>query len=132
MANLETDFRTFAIGGTGIPAVLGGRLHWNMTPDGTDYPYIRATTIADVPIHYQNKRGSGRLGKSTIQLDIFDDDKPGVNSLAELLRTHLDGYSGVMGDYKVRILAKDVPSSWDEEQRAFRRILEVEVGYAKS
>lgn len=132
MADLESSFRTLVVTDPALGITFSGRLHWNVTPDGTNYPYIRATTVTDKPLNYQNKRGSGRLGKATIQLDIWDNDKVGVNLAAEQLRTFLDGYRGPMGDYEVRMFVTDVPSSWEEEQRAFRRILEVEVGYAKS
>lgn len=137
MADLESSFRSLVLSNSDVATLFGGRFYWNRVPDGAGdaYPYIRATTIADPPIHYQNKRPGSRLGKATVQLDIWDigtaDGKTRVNLSAEMLRDWLDGYRGPIGDYEGRILAKDVPSSWDEEQRSFRRILEVEIGYAK-
>jgi hypothetical protein len=133
MADLATDFRSFVITPGGpIRALIGEKFFWNRSNDGASYPYVRATTVTDPSIHYQNKKKGSRLGRATIQMDIFDDNEPRLVNVVNTMIDNLDGYRGSLGEFRVVILVKNVPNSFDEIQKAYRRILEVEVSYARS
>lgn len=125
---LETSIRNFVILHPTTVPVFGERYHLNKLPDDIVYPCIRATTISDVPKYHQ--QGSG-LGKALVQMDVLHEDKIACNSATETLYQVFDGYRGNMGVYRVRTFVKNVPSSWESNVRYFRRILEVEIGYAK-
>jgi len=126
MADLESSFRTATLLGTGIAAAFSNRFYWNHVPDAVTYPIIKAQTVTD---NANDTHSSKWGGRANIQLDVYDDDKSGCNANAALVRSWLHNYKGVMGDYRVMIKVRNFPSTYEDEARLYRRMLEVEILY---
>jgi hypothetical protein len=126
--SIEIAFRKFFIANIALTPTFGDRYHLNKLPDTPQYPCVRETTITDAPKYHHQGVGPQ---KTTIQLDVIHTDKVSCNVAADKIIDTLSGYRGTVGDYRVRIFVKNVPSSWESELRYFRRILEMEIGYAK-
>lgn len=130
MADLESSLRTLVLQNADVVASIGNRFFWDNVPEGTSYPCVRAATISD----RGTRTHSGTYGgKSLVQLDVWDDDKGGVNAAMEVIRAWLDNYSGGMGSsYNVTIQVSNVPGNWDGEARLYRRVMEVDILYFKT
>jgi len=127
MADLESSFRAHVLQQSSITDLVSDRIYWNKVADNAVLPYVKLTTVTDNPSYHQQGES---IGRSKVQLDIFDDDKGSCNSLTGIIRTALSGFRGAMGNYRVRLLVRNVNSDWEDSIRMFRRILEVEIGYA--
>jgi hypothetical protein len=129
MADLETSLRTLTLQGSGISTAFGARFFWDHIPEEiTTYPIVRAQTITD-PLARTHSGTYG--GRANVQLDVFDDDKAGCNTSADLLIAWLDNYRGGLGAHHVTIQIKSIMGGWEAESRLFRRILQAEILYMK-
>jgi hypothetical protein len=127
MADLESSLRTLALQNASVSSAFGTRFFWNKIPDSVTYPVVRAQTITDTAEDTHSNTWGGR---AVVQLDVFDDDKAGANTNAEIIRGWLHRYKGALGSsYNATIKVRNVSSLYDDESRLFRRLMEVDVLY---
>jgi hypothetical protein len=126
MADLETNLRTLTLLNASVAAAFGNRFHWNHIPDDRTFPCIKAQTITDMS---QDTHSSTWGTVALVQLDVYDDDKNGCNTNAELVRGWLHRYKGAFGAGEATIKVRNMPSLFDAEERLYRRMLEVTILY---
>lgn len=108
-----------------VSTAFARRITGNKVPDGQTYPYAKLKVIGNQH-KYHMKGYSGR--NALVQCDIFDDDEPGADANAEIIRNALDGYKGMIGNLDAGMVRARVLSGvWNPENRNYLRILEIEV-----
>ena len=126
MADLESSLRTLALQHPDVTTAFSTRFYWNHIPDGVTYPCIKAQTITDIAEDTHSRNWGGR---ALVQLDVYDDDKTNCNAGTDKVRNWLHRYNGGMGTYRVTIKVRNAPSTFDDEARLYRRMLEVSILY---
>ena len=81
MADFATGLRARLIAAAGVTAIVGQKVYWGITPQGTVLPYVRLNTISDPrPEHLQGYDGS-RITR--VQADCFAGSYATARALAE-------------------------------------------------
>ena len=136
MEDLTSNLRTYLLDdttkdGTGVLAntlienAFGSRIHVNLVPDGTVYPYAVITRITESSLHTLNERYGT---EAIIQIDVYDDDLNDCITNAYLIETELAGYSGAIDDVdNCLVFTTNISDAWMPDTRAFRCIIQADI-----
>lgn len=127
MAEVKTAVIAFCKADSEILAMMGNRIHVDKIPDLEPYPHAELSLIANPTTAYHTKGRSGRI--ALVQVDLYGEDQATADSAANLLETKFDGYKGMMGAnlYAGMTKARIITSTYNEETRKYKRILELEI-----
>lgn len=131
--SLSTDLRTFLLADAPIAALVGTRVYRSVRNQGDGLPAIRIAIITDPSDHALDGVLSAR--DATVQIDCYDDDWIGVDTLADTVETAFDGYSGAMGARTCQVALlksrQDLPDSpeFGKQQNTPRVSLDFAVGH---
>jgi len=128
MSDIAIAFRKDMIARSTLALVLGTGVHVDELPQNVVFPCVRIEVVSDYP--KATNSGTG-LGRATLQLNVIDNDRVTAGNVAELIRTTYDGYTGMIGEFKTRVLARNLTSDWIENAKLFVRMVEVDVGYVR-
>ena len=136
MEDLTSNLRTYLLDdtakdGTGVGAntlienAFGSRIHVNLVPDGTAYPYAVLTRITESSLHNMTERYGT---EAIIQIDVYDDDLDDCITNAYLIETELAGYSGAIDDVdNCLVFTDNISDAWMPDTRAFRCIIQADI-----
>lgn len=111
-----------------IAAVFGDRVHIDDLPQNAVYPCVRIQVVSDYPIPNQSSQG---LGRALLQLNVTSPSRVDAGRNAEVIRSVYEGYRGAMGEFTVRVLARNITSDWIENAKIYIRMVEVDIGYVR-
>ncbi len=78
-----------------VAAVLGGKLFWNVVPQGTALPYARMQTVTDLRPQHLTGYDSGR--ETRVQIDVFAATYAAARSIAEAIIAEMAAPATVLG-----------------------------------
>jgi hypothetical protein len=81
MADLQTALVTRLKADSAVAAATGGRLFWNIVPQGTALPYVRMQTITD--LRPQHLTGYDASRQTRVQVDAFAATYAAARDIAE-------------------------------------------------
>ena len=118
----------------GLSALIGTRLYPDDVPQDADLPAVFYLTVSDVKDHVY---GSVQAVESpNIQFTVYADTKSEAQAVAEVIKTALSDYEGVMSGVTVQYihLINELPSLYkspDGTTRTYAHDLEFEVIFNK-
>ena len=99
MADIGENFRTFVLADASIAAVVGTNMEQNKVDQDTDTPFIYYSRTGES--EDMDHAGSGGISDITFSVQCVDEDINASMSLAELVRSRLDGFKGTFGTQRV-------------------------------
>ena len=96
MPDIKAALYAYLSGQSSITNIVGTNIYANWATYDTPEPYIIISRIDGADFAPQLSQASDRI-QSTVQLDIWGIASVQAETLAELLRGLLDGYTGAMG-----------------------------------
>jgi len=126
MAEVKSNIIKHLMNDASVFAVFGNRITGDDVPDGQTYPYAYLWIVTS-PQQYHH--GGDSVRTVLVQCDVISDTITGADDGAQLIKTSLSGFRGQMGSMNVGycfVNFRDVPK--DPDQRAYRRIIEIEIG----
>jgi len=126
MAEIIPNILAFLNNNEAVNSLFDKRITGDDVPDGQTYPYAYMWEVVS-PQQYHFTGKSGRI--VLIQCDIVDDDIARVDLAKRTIFNALSGYKGQMGEVKIgRCFVSEASVPKDADQKAYRRILEIEIG----
>lgn len=120
------DLVSFLNADTSVASAFSNRIHVDHIPDGSAYPHARIRRI-DTDQRYTQDGEGNEL--ALFQIDVYDDDRVGIETNAGYIKAALSGYSGVMGDSIAgRVFIRNVRSDYSAETKKYWKVLEAEIG----
>lgn len=89
---MEEALRTFLLADTDLAALVGTRVHWVRSPQGTASPRIVLYRISGLRDMHMN--GPSGLIASRVQIDCIGSSYGGAKAVARAVEARLSGYSG--------------------------------------
>lgn len=94
-ADLRTALRTRLLANATLSSEVGGnRIYPVRLPDGVTYPALSFQKISDLTEPHLG--GASRIKRARLQVDTWADTPDKAWELADLVRTQLDGFNGVV------------------------------------
>lgn len=137
--SIHAALYTYLSGVAGIQSVLGTtpRLYPGNAPTSAAVPY--ATFSRVLGVHEHHTLAAAGLAHCVVQIDCWDDDSVGAQSVAEALRVALDGMTtktwGSVAIKRVLLVGeRDLFEAPDDgsQEGLFRVSMEFEIWYAES
>jgi hypothetical protein len=101
-----------------VSAAFGNRMHINLVPDGTAYPYAVIRKVVENP-DYTHDGIYGTV--SVVQIDVYDESLSDCNDNADKIFTALDGKSMAIGSItRGLVFTQNITHNWTPEERRFR------------
>lgn len=131
------DLQTFLLSKTAITNIVGtAGVYWMRAPEDTDFPYITFQEVSDVREH--DLSGQCGLVVASYQIDCWHVGSSAIHTLAEAVRTSIDGYTGTMTSTTVQYakltnrMEFSEPPEFGTEQTVDRIMLEIEMWVTES
>lgn len=117
--SIGPSLRTFLLADTAIAALVGTRMYPVQLPQGTSQASIRYQHISGQrPI--ASPSGPLKLSGPRVQIDAWAPTYAEAESLAELIKTRLNGYRGAMGATTVQgAFFSDERDGWEPESKLY-------------
>ena len=119
MADITSSMRTFLLEDASILSAYGQRIHVAKAQDTETYPFAIIRGVTNQPTYTQEGES---LRQTILHIDTYDTELSDCITNAELIRSKLTGYKGLMGDIEVgAIFVRDgPPPEWSPDARRFR------------
>lgn len=105
---IESGLYSFLSGNTNFSAVAGNRIYPVILPQNATFPCITYRIEGDERGFNFSDGQEGFVGAS-IQIDAWGESYKSAKALAEILRSELMNYSGLMGSVSVNRVFVDTP-----------------------
>jgi hypothetical protein len=117
--DLRPALRQFLLADASIAAVVGTRVFVGRMPQGERNPSIVYNRISDTGYHvYEGPLGFAR---PRMQIDAWAETPDEAAALSNLVKSRLDGFSGLMGDVTVQgALFDSLREMYDPEAELYR------------
>ena len=119
MATVEENLYTLFTGSTAIAAVVGTRVYPVMAPQNATYPCLVYTRVSTPRFHTHD--GASGMAQPRFQINLWADSFSAARTLADTVRTAVDGTKTVSGTAGVirtlRIVDETVLWSGDPADR---------------
>jgi len=95
VASVRSGLYSRLAGTTAVTTLVGTRIFPNFAPPDATLPYIVYSVVSQGHDHYIG----AAAGRATprVQLDVYDATLLSCETIANVLRTNLDGFSGTLG-----------------------------------
>ena len=92
---LETELRTYTLGGAAVGALVGTRMHARLLPQSPTLPALTYQRVDTRRLH--DLAGPDGLPRARMQITCWAATPAGASDLAAAVRQRLDGYKGAWG-----------------------------------
>lgn len=92
---MKQDLIDLVSGGTGVAALVEGRVSWAWRPQDGDFPAIVLTQVSDVPGYTYAAQDD--LRNERVQVDVYATSPDVGSELADLVDRTLSAFRGVVG-----------------------------------
>ncbi len=112
MATLEENLFTLVTGNVGVAAVISTRMYPEALPQKPTLPAVRYSLVSAIPVNTHDKAGG--LVQATVQLDACATTYAAARSLANTVKTAIDGYFSRSGMIR-SVLRENENPAWDDD-----------------
>ncbi len=120
---IEQGLMTYLLAQSAITAIVSDRIFFVKADQSVETPYIVITKVSGVREHSHD--GSSHLAHPHFQLSIFSDTYSSCKSVATVLQTALQGYSGAMSDATAQaVFYENETDTYESDTSLFQVILD--------
>lgn len=138
-ADMEEALRAYILALTGMPAAVGTRVDWNLSPQGRPYPSVVLWDISS--IEQMNLAAPSGWVRARVQADSWGTTFKQARDVSHIIappgrKAGLNGLRATFGGYRFRIFVIDRDASTDEDKAAgsgtiHRARLDLDVWHSK-
>ena len=129
MARLGSSIAEYLKQDAALTALVGNRVFYIRTPDGTPYPVV---VIRDIVRNREYTHDGITSMAEWFQIDVYAENPDSCTAAADRIISRLGGFTGHIGDYRIGYaFIVNTIDEHSQEYPVYRTIVEVRVGYSE-